>query len=75
MRKESVKMEIVLLLEVTDYNQVVLYSPNEKKEYTVDVTDDQSELYQNMLNSVEDDEDVFVNFDKRNMKLVYLDSE
>lgn len=68
-------MEIVLLLEVTDYNQVVVYSPNEKKEYTVDVTDDQSELYQNMLNSVEDDEDVFVNFDKRNMKLVYLDSE
>lgn len=68
-------MEITLLLEVTGFDQAVVYSPGEKKEYVVDITIDQAELYQSMLDNLEDDEDVYVNFDKENMQLTYRDSE
>ena len=68
-------MEIALLLEVTDFQQAVVYSPQTKKDYSVELTADQAELYQAMLESIENDEDVYVHFDKENMQLTYLDSE
>jgi len=68
-------MEIALLLEITDFQQAVVYSPQTKKDYSVELTADQAELYQSMLESIENDEDVYVHFDKKNMQLTYLDSE
>ena len=68
-------MEIALLLEITDFQQAVVYSPQTKKDYSVELTTDQAELYQAMLESLENDEDVYVHFDKENMQLTYLDSE
>ncbi|TLQ07033.1 YebC/PmpR family DNA-binding transcriptional regulator [Marinilactibacillus psychrotolerans] len=68
-------MEIALLLEITDFQQAVVYSPQTKKDYSVELTADQAELYQSMLESIENDEDVYVHFDKENMQLTYLDSE
>ncbi|WP_226910130.1 hypothetical protein [Marinilactibacillus psychrotolerans] len=68
-------MEIALLLEITDFQQAVVYSPQTKKDYSVELTADQAELYQSMLESIESDEDVYVHFDKENMQLTYLDSK
>jgi len=73
--RKGVGMEIALLLEITDFQQAVVYSPQTKKDYSVGLTADQAELYQAMLESLENDEDVYVHFDKENMKLTYLDSE
>ena len=73
--RKGVGMEIALLLEVTDFQQAVVYSPQTKKDYSVELTADQAELYQAMLESLENDEDVYVHFDKENMQLTYLDSE
>jgi len=72
---KSVGMEIALLLEITDFQQAVVYSPQTKKDYSVKLNADQAELYQSMLESIESDEDVYVHFDKENMQLTYLDSE
>lgn len=68
-------MEIALLLEITDSQQAVVYSPKTKKDYSVELTTSQAKLYQSMLESIENDEDVYVHFDKENMQLTYLDSE
>ncbi|MDN6290733.1 MAG: hypothetical protein ACTHVM_05690 [Alkalibacterium gilvum] len=68
-------MEIALLLEITDSQQAVVYSPKTKKDYSVELTASQAKLYQSMLESIENDEDVYVHFDKENMQLTYLDSE
>lgn len=68
-------MEIALLLEITDSQQAVVYSPQTKKDYLVELTADQAELYQSMLESIENDEDVYVHFDKESMQLTYLDRE
>jgi len=73
--RKGVGMEIALLLEITDFQQAVVYSPQTKKDYSVGLTADQAELYQAMLESIENDEDVYVHFDKENMQLTYLDSE
>ncbi|MFL2101932.1 hypothetical protein ACEN4K_05580 [Marinilactibacillus psychrotolerans] len=73
--RKGVGMEIALLLEITDFQQAVVYSPQTKKDYSVELTADQAELYQSMLESIENDEDVYVHFDKENMQLTYLDSE
>lgn len=73
--RKGVGMEIALLLEITDFQQAVVYSPQTKKDYSVELTADQAELYQAMLESLENDEDVYVHFDKENMQLTYLDSE
>ncbi len=73
--RKGVGMEIALLLEITDFQQAVVYSPQTKKDYSVELTADQAELYQSMLESIESDEDVYVHFDKENMQLTYLDSK
>ena len=74
-KRKGVGMEIALLLEITDFQQAVVYSPQTKKDYSVKLNADQAELYQSMLESIESDEDVYVHFDKENMQLTYLDSE
>lgn len=73
--RKGIGMEIALLLEITDFQQAVVYSPQTKKDYSVELNADQAELYQSMLESIESDEDVYVHFDKENMQLTYLDSE
>lgn len=68
-------MEMVLLLEVAANNEVIIYSPEDKLEYTLTVTNDQSELYNAMLEDAADEEDVYVLFDRENRQLVFAESE
>lgn len=54
-------MELVLLLEVSEENSVLVYSPNENEEFVVDVLPEDADQYREYL---QEDEDFMLIFDK-----------
>lgn len=54
----------VLLLEVTKKNEVIVYSANKNKEYTFEVSPEHADRYKVMLEELEEDEDVLLEFDE-----------
>lgn len=71
-RKESV-MITVLLLEVKKTNEVVVYNPETKKEFSVSVTNEQMDYYESLLNETE--EGLFVIYNEEENQLSYIDDE
>lgn len=71
-RKENV-MVTVLLLEVKDFNEVVVYNPKTKKEFSVAATTEQVDYYESLLNETE--EDIFVIYNEEENQLSYIDDE
>ena len=59
-----------LLLEVSDDNEVLVYSANTRKEYTFIVTPEHADIYRAMI---EDEEDTFLEFDEETEQLISLD--
>lgn len=55
-------MELVLLLEVSEENSVLVYSPNENEEFVVDVLPEDADQYRAYL---QEDEDFMLVFDKK----------
>ncbi|MGE7365450.1 hypothetical protein ACQKKE_02230 [Desemzia incerta] len=66
-------MITVLLLEVINPNEVVVYNPETKKEFSVAATNDQVDYYESLLNETE--EDVFVIYNEEENQLSYIDDE
>lgn len=54
-------MELVLLLEVSEENSVLVYSPNENEEFVVDVLPEDADQYRAYL---QEDEDFMLIFDQ-----------
>lgn len=59
-----------LLLEVSDDNEVLVYSANTRKEYTFIVTPEHADRYRAML---EDNEEILLEFDEETEQLPSLD--
>ena len=60
----------VLLEEVSENNEVLVYSGNSRKEYTFIVTPEHADIYRAML---EDDEESYLEFNEKTEQLKSLD--
>lgn len=65
-------MELVLLLEVSEENSVLVYSPNENEEFTVDVLPEDAKQYRKYL---QEDEDFMLIFDKTTYTFETIENE
>uniref|UniRef100_UPI00344C423F hypothetical protein n=1 Tax=Carnobacterium sp. TaxID=48221 RepID=UPI00344C423F len=66
-------MELVLLLEVKDDNKIIVYNPNNKKEYTINAGTEEAGYYKEMLE--ESEHDVMVIFDTETEQLSSITNE
>ena len=60
----------VLLMGVSENDEVLVYSGNTRKEYTFIVTPEHADIYRAMI---EDEEDTFLEFDEETEQLISLD--
>lgn len=65
-------MELVLLLEVSEENSVLVYSPNENEEFVVDVLPEEADQYRAYL---QEDEDFMLVFDKKTYTFETIEDE
>lgn len=65
-------MELVLLLKVSEENSVLVYSPNENEEFTVDVLPEDAKQYRKYL---QEDEDFMLIFDKTTYTFETIEDE
>lgn len=65
-------MELVLLLEVSEENSVLVYSPNENKEFIVNVLPEDANQYREYLQK---DEDFMLIFDKTTYTFETIEDE
>lgn len=65
-------MELVLLLEVSEENSVLVYSPNENEEFVVDVLPEDADQYRDYL---QEDEDFMLIFDKTTYTFETIEDE
>ncbi|MBM6613984.1 hypothetical protein JTF06_04500 [Desemzia sp. RIT804] len=66
-------MITVLLLEVNKPDKAIVYNPNTRKEFSISVTQEQSDYYELLLNETE--EDIFVIYNEEENQLSYIDDE
>lgn len=66
-------MITVLLLEVNKPDEAIVYNPTTRKEFSVSVTQEQSDYYEFLLNETE--EDIFVIYNEEENQLSYIDDE
>ena len=65
-------MELVLLLEVSEENSVLVYSPNENEEFVVDVLPEDADQYREYL---QEDEDFMLIFDQTTYTFETIEDE
>ena len=65
-------MELVLLLEVSEENSVLVYSPNKNEEFVVDVLPEDADQYRDYL---QEDEDFMLIFDKTTYTFETIEDE
>ena len=65
-------MELVLLLEVSEENSVLVYSPNKNEEFVVDVLPEDADQYRAYL---QEDEDFMLIFDKTTYTFETIEDE
>ncbi|MDN6627049.1 MAG: hypothetical protein L0K82_07530 [Pisciglobus halotolerans] len=65
-------MELVLLLKVSEENSILVYSPNENEEFTVDVLPEDAKQYRKYL---QEDEDFMLIFDKTTYTFEMIENE
>lgn len=65
-------MELVLLLEVSEENSVLVYSPNENEEFVVDVLPEDADQYRAYL---QEDEDFMLIFDQTTYTFETIEDE
>lgn len=65
-------MELVLLLKVSEENSILVYSPNENEEFTVDVLPEDAKQYRKYL---QEDEDFMLIFDKTTYTFETIENE
>lgn len=63
----------VLLLEVTKENEVIVYSANKNKEYTFEVNPEHADRYKVMLEELEEDEEILLDFDEETEQICSID--
>lgn len=63
----------VLLLEVTKNNEIVVFSANKNKEYTFNVSPEHADRYKVMLEELEEDEEILLEFDEVTEKVSSID--
>lgn len=66
-------MITVLLLEVNKLDKAIVYHPKTRKEFSVSLTQEQSDYYEFLLNETE--EDIFVIYNEEENQLIYIDDE
>lgn len=66
-------MELVLLLEVKEDNKMIVYNPNNKKEYIINAGTEEADYYKEMLE--ESEQDVLVIFDTETEQLSSIANE
>ena len=65
-------MELVLLLEVSEENSVLVYSPNKNEEFVVDVLPEDADQYRVYL---QEDEDFMLIFDQTTYTFETIEDE
>ena len=65
-------MDLVLLLEVSEENSVLVYSPNENEEFVVDVLPEDADQYRAYL---QEDEDFMLIFDQTTYTFETIEDE